>query len=100
MPVPPNVMLPPPGLSSPFPAQIVPVGPIAIAPIDCEASPGHAAWSVAPPSLAFHTPPVAAVTYTVSPAATARSVRRPPMLVGPSSAQAPLSCKPHPTVRA
>jgi hypothetical protein len=62
MPVPPNVMLPPPGLSSPVPAQIAPSAPWAIAPIDCEASSGQALSSVAPASVDLHTPPVAAAT--------------------------------------
>ncbi len=62
MPVPPNVMLPPPGLSSPVPAHSAPSAPIAIAPIDCEASSSHAFWSVWPPSVVFQTPPVAAAT--------------------------------------
>jgi hypothetical protein len=87
MPVPPNVMLPPPGLSSPVPAQIAPSLPMAIAPIDCDASSGHAFCSVAPASVVFHTPPVAAATYTVSglSGSMARSASRPPMFVGPSS---------------
>jgi hypothetical protein len=62
MPDPPNVMLPPPGFSSPVPAHTVPSGPIAIAPIACALSSSQAFCSVAPPSVVFHTPPVAAAT--------------------------------------
>lgn len=90
-PSPKNVRPPPDGLASPVPAHSVPSPPIVSAPIVCVAPVGHAVWKVAPASVLRHTPPPDAATYSVSArrGSTARSVTRPPMLVGPTSDHRP-----------
>src|SRR6266542_4592445 len=78
-------MLPPPGPASPVPANRVPSGPMAMAPIGCGLPPGQLEANVAPPSTLFHTPPVAAAAYSVfaTLGSAAMSRIRPPMFVGP-----------------
>src|SRR5215469_16584920 len=54
--------------ASPVPTQMVfdDCGSMAIAPMDCTASLSKTGLNVAPPLMDFHTPPLAAPTYTVS----------------------------------
>src|ERR1700732_366733 len=54
--------------ASPVPAQIVfgACGSMATAPMDCAASLSKPGLNVVPPFEDFHTPPLAAPTYTVS----------------------------------
>src|SRR5215467_1914557 len=80
--------------ASPVPAQTTfgSFGSIASAPIDCTSCLSNIGWNVVPPFCDFHTPPLAAPTYTVrrSPSCTAATdVTRPdiaaePMLRAPS----------------
>src|SRR5918999_3359007 len=88
-PSPAYVELPPPGLASPVPTQIVPSLSTATAPAPCGRSSGHTDAKVPPASVLFHTPPDAAVAYSVSccVGSTARPVMRPPTFVGPTSSQ-------------
>src|SRR6266508_6013130 len=78
-------MLPPPGPASPVPANRVPSGPMARAPIGCGLPSGQLEANVTPPSTLFHTPPVAAAAYSVfaTLGSAAMSRIRPPMFVGP-----------------
>src|SRR5580700_10151365 len=68
---------------SPLPAQIVlgAFGSIAMAPIDCAVCLSNMGLKVVPPFTDFHTPPLAAPTYTVS---------RPFSLTAVSAAMRPL----------
>ena len=54
--------------ASPVPTQMVLelVGSMAMAPIDCTGSLSNTGLKVVPPLVDFHTPPLAAPTYTVS----------------------------------
>src|SRR5713101_5798654 len=80
--------------ASPVPAQIVfgACGSMATAPMDCAASLSNTGLKVVPPFEDFHTPPLAAPTYTVSrpssftaaTAATRPLMAAEPMFRGPS----------------
>src|ERR1035437_1776636 len=70
---------------SPVPAQIVlgDFGSIAIAPMDCAVCLSNIGLKVVPPFTDFHTPPLAAPTYTVSRpfSSTASSAAMRPLMV-------------------
>src|ERR1700739_1526633 len=80
--------------ASPVPTQMIfgDCGSIEIAPIDCTVSLSNTGLNVVPPLLDFHTPPLAAPTYTVSrpfsltaaTAATRPLITAEPMLPAPS----------------
>ena len=55
-------MPPPDGFASPVPAQSVPSGPMASAPMVWVKSEGHTEVNVMPSSVLFQTPPPAAAT--------------------------------------
>src|SRR6266568_5719498 len=80
-------MLPPPGPASPVPAHRVPSEPMARAPMAWGFEMGQSWTNVLPPSVLFHTPPLAAAVYTVFVEAGSgtTSRTRPPILVGPAN---------------
>jgi len=89
IPVPSYVMLPPPGFGSPVPANTVPSGAVATAPIAWVLCAGQAGAKTCPASVLFHNPPLADAAYTTSRCcgSSARPTSRPPMLVGPTRRQ-------------
>src|SRR6266550_8047898 len=79
--------------ASPVPTQITLgfFGSIVIAPIDCTACLSNTGLKVVPPFTDFHTPPLAAPTYTVSrgPSCTAASAAIRPLIAADPMLRAP-----------
>src|SRR6185312_8452488 len=87
IPSPKYVRPPPDGFASPVPAQSVPSGPRAMAPMTWVCSSGQTFVKVEPASVVFQTPPPETAVYIVSglSGSTTRSTIRAPMFDGPTS---------------